>query len=70
MPSRVIRRPAGVSSRRHASRATSTAYLGVSIRLRAQNRTTASGPAARGGSAGSGNCGFSATCGPTGQDDK
>ena len=52
MPSSDIRHPAGVRKRRHASRATSSAYFGVTMRLRTQKRTTASGPARRGGGSG------------------
>ena len=62
-----MRRPAGVRNRRHASRATSSAYFGVTMRLRAQKRATASGPARRGGGSGGQRrtSGFEATSGTT-----
>ena len=47
-----MRQPVGVRKRRHASRPTSSAYFGVTMRLRTQNRTTASGPARRGSGSG------------------
>ena len=52
MPSSDMRRPVGVRRRRHTSRATSSAYFGVTMRLRTQKRSTASGPARRGGGSG------------------